>query len=256
MNATADGAGVPMRAMKDYRTSHMAPQRGRDYDARYNAGATSFYWEHFERPCLEQLFARLSKRHSQRYLDFACGTGRILELGVKYFAEAIGIDVSESMLAKAKIKVPQARLILCDVLQTPIDLGRFDVITLVRFLLNADERLRDGVLSWVRGAIHDGGTLAVNNHCNSTSMRGAIHLLRNGIRLGKPRKVLSDRAVRNLLSKHGFRVVEQLGFKIMPSFENRTVLPGVVLNRVERLIASLPSSQRFMENHIYLCQPA
>jgi ubiquinone/menaquinone biosynthesis C-methylase UbiE len=233
----------------------MAPQRGGEYDARYNAGATWFYWEHFERPGLEQLFARLSSSQAQRYLDFACGTGRIMSVAARHFKEAVGIDVSESMLAKARLKVPQARLILADVVQSGIDIGRFDVITLFRFLLNADEALRDGVLSWVRRTIGDGGILIANNHCNSKSMRGAVHVLRNGIHLGKPRKVLSDHAVRNLFAKHGFRVVEQLGFKILPSFENRTVLPGAVLNRFERLIARLPAAQRFMENHIYLCQP-
>jgi ubiquinone/menaquinone biosynthesis C-methylase UbiE len=244
-----------MRAVNDYRTSHLAPQRGRNYDARYDSGATSFYWEHFERPYLEQMFARLSGDRQPRYLDFACGTGRIIAVAAKYFAEAVGIDVSQSMLAKARTKVPNARFFLSDVVQAPIDIGRFDVITLFRFLLNADAPLRNGVLKWIRGAIHHQGTLIVNNHCNSTSVRGAIHLVRNGIQLGKPRKVLSDRAVRTLLSAHGFRVVEQVGFKMMPSFENRTVLPGAVLNRVERWVASLPTSQRFMENHIYLCHP-
>ncbi|MEX2137779.1 MAG: class I SAM-dependent methyltransferase [Pirellulales bacterium] len=245
-----------MRATKDYRQSHAAPERGRDYDARYNTGATAFYWEHFERPCLEKIFTRLRDDGQQRYLDFACGTGRIIGLGASYFVETVGVDVSESMLAKARSKVPQARFILADVVRAPLDLGRFDVITLFRFLLNADAKLRDYVLDWLRQAIRDSGTLIVNNHCNSNSVRGSIHLLRNGIRLGKPRKVLSDRAVRDLLSKHGFRVVEQHGFKMMPSFENRTVLPGAVLNRFERLIASLPTSHRFMENHIYLCRPA
>ena len=80
--------------MASYRDSHLGDHRGAVYDRRYAVGAERFYWEHFERPCLEALFERLSRSFPGSYLDFATGTGRILQVACRYFPRVVGIDIS------------------------------------------------------------------------------------------------------------------------------------------------------------------
>src|SRR5438094_7124554 len=118
----------------DYRDSHTGSDCAADYEAHYTRGRGYFYWQYFEKPYLKKLFARLGKEFPGRYLDFACGTGRILQLGAPYFAESFGIDVSETMLAVARRSAPTTRLIRADVTTGPPDVGPFTVISLFRFL--------------------------------------------------------------------------------------------------------------------------
>src|SRR4026208_757151 len=111
--------------MSDYRSSHLDAKCPAAFDGHYVTWHGHLYWNHFERPYLEQLFARLGREHPGRYLDFACGTGRIMELASPHFAETVGIDVSEAMLAEARRRLPTARLIQVDVMTDPPGLGRF-----------------------------------------------------------------------------------------------------------------------------------
>jgi len=139
----------------DYRESHIRTGRGARYDAYYRPGtALAFYWEHFERPFLEEKVAEaVAGPGSRRYLDFACGTGRILQVGAAWIPDATGIDVSEEMLNVARQKVPRARIIRADVLrESVLDVGTFDVVTLFRFLVRAG-LLREPILVWLRSVI-------------------------------------------------------------------------------------------------------
>ena len=70
----------------------------------------AIYW--LEREILLQLFRRL--RHSDpetRYLDFACGTGRILSVFRGAIRTMVGVDTSAGQLAEARVRVPEAELI-------------------------------------------------------------------------------------------------------------------------------------------------
>ena len=65
-----------------------------------------------EREILLHLFRRL--RHSDpetRYLDFACGTGRILSVFRGAIRAMVGVDTSAGQLAEARVRIPEAELI-------------------------------------------------------------------------------------------------------------------------------------------------
>jgi len=241
----------------DYRHSHVNEGRGSTYDGLYRpGGALAFYWQHFEQPYLDRVFGRLRRRHPRgRYLDFACGTGRILQLGASHFDDAVGIDVSDAMLVKARHKVPHARILNADVLSSPVDVGTFDVITTFRFLLRAG-RLRRPVLRWLRSVINDGGTLIVNNHRNAYSLRGLAYRMSTAIRPnGFEDDLLTERQMESLLDEAGFEVAERFSFGAVPSYRGRMLLPRSLVLPVERAASRVPLLGNVTKNRIYVCHP-
>ena len=248
-----EGESLPF----DYRKSHVSKDKGARYDALYAPGsALAFYCDHFERPYIEAQFARVQKeRGGGRYLDFACGTGRILAVGAAYFDDTVGIDVSEAMTTIARTKTPRAQIVEADVLTQPVDVGTFDVVTLFRFLLRAGV-LRDDILDWLRGVIRDDGILIVNNHRNAHSVRGMTYRIGHTIRPdGFENELLTDREVAALLRRHGFDVVEAYGFGTVPSFRGRLLLPRWLLLALERRLSRSRRLMRFAKNRIYVCRP-
>jgi len=240
--------------VNDYRSSHLATECPTQFEGHYIHGHGHLYWKHFERPYLEKLFARLGREYPGRYLDFACGTGRILELAWPHFIETVGIDVSEAMLAEGRRRVPAARLIQVDVMTDPPDVGTFQVISLFRFILSAEDHLREGVLRWLRTAIAPGGVLVVNNHLNGWSITGLRHRLRNVIH-GRPGGPPTERHMETLLRRCGFEIVEAYGFGVIPPWRDTRRFPSAPLLRLERLLGASQTLQKYAKDRIYLCRP-
>lgn len=70
-----------------------------------------------------------------RLLDVACGTGAsFLPMLARRYA-VTGCDISSAMLARARLKAPDAKLHLADMRQLPI-LGEFDLVTCLDDALN------------------------------------------------------------------------------------------------------------------------
>ena len=120
---------------------------------------------------------RLHQRGIPRYLDFACGTGRITSLVSPFAGESIGVDVSESMLQAARLKCPAVRFIKADVTQERVDLGLFDLITAFRFFGNA--AILTSPSPGSRGCSPD-GSLIINNHRNPRSLSALLHRTTGG----------------------------------------------------------------------------
>ncbi|HEY3306287.1 MAG TPA: class I SAM-dependent methyltransferase [Candidatus Binatia bacterium] len=242
-------------AARSYRDSHTSKACAADYEAHYARGRGYLYWQHFEKPYLEKLFARLGKEIPGRYLDFACGTGRVLQLATPFFSESVGIDVSEGMLAVAQRNAPTARLIRADPTVAPPEVGTFAVISLFRFLLNAEDPLRKSVLSWLRSVIAPEGVLVVNNHLNRYSISGAFCRLRNLARRGHGDPVLSDVQVESLLRDCGFRIFERYGFGLIPPSRHHGVFPGTFLLFLEKRLQRIEAARKYTQDRIYLCRP-
>jgi SAM-dependent methyltransferase len=240
--------------VNDYRTSHLDPDCPRRFDGHYVYGHGKLYWEHFERPYLEGLFARLGRQAPGRYLDFACGTGRIMQLAAPHFAETVGIDVSQPMLDEARRRVPAARLICADVLEQPVSVGTFRVVSLFRFFLAAQHDLRAGVLRWLRDVIEEDGVLVLNNHLNRHSLTGLRHRVSNRLH-GRPGAPPAERDVRALVGGCGFEIVDAYGFGVIPPWIDGRRLPSGLLLAVERRLGSSRTLQRVAKDRIYVCRP-
>src|ERR1043166_6151160 len=98
--------------MIDYRERHR--QRGDDYDAMITARPFDSYMDQWEQRHVREILTKVFPGKIPRYLDFACGTGRLTAVIAPWAAEVVGVDISESMLKKAEARVPSARFVRGD----------------------------------------------------------------------------------------------------------------------------------------------
>ena len=118
----------------DYRRSHL--EKGAEYDAALLADAFDSYMAEREKELLGRFIPALFPSGVDRYLDFACGTGRITELVASHAKCVVGVDVSESMIVTARQRCPAAEFVIADITREEHSLGRFDLVTAFRFMGN------------------------------------------------------------------------------------------------------------------------
>lgn len=187
----------------DYRQSHQ--RSGGTYDATIAASPFDAYMAHFEREYLTDIVPSLFPRAKPRYLDFACGTGRITETVAPLTAEAIGVDISASMLAEARSKCLTVVFHEADLTQSDVGLGLFDLVTTFRFVGNAQQDLRISVLKVLNRHLRPGGYLILNNHRNPLSIAVLLGWISGGDLHGMD---LNYFKLKRLLRDCGFEIVD------------------------------------------------
>ncbi|USQ79823.1 class I SAM-dependent methyltransferase [Ornithinimicrobium faecis] len=65
-------------------------------------------------PLTQALVERVAWARGDRVLDVGCGTGTLLELGVRDGVEMVGVDVSAAMVEAARRRVPEATVLEAD----------------------------------------------------------------------------------------------------------------------------------------------
>jgi SAM-dependent methyltransferase len=219
---------------------------------------------------LLDLFRRLNGSDpSTRYLDFACGTGRILAVFRDRIRTMVGIDTSAGQLAAAARKAPDAQLVHGNLVAEPELLGdrQFDLITAFRLLLNLEPGNRVPILRALRGRLAPGGHLIVDNHMNRWSALGVMALLAHRV-LRMPRKphvppgrrgiinTMSEREVRRALGDAGLEVVEVRRLFLVPGHGRARLLPTRPLVALEAALGRVPVLNRLSKNQIYVCRAA
>lgn len=193
---------TPQKSDDDYRASHL--QRGATYDATLAASPFDLYMAEFEQAYLQEIIPRLFPNAPPRYLDFACGTGRITQTVSPLAAETVGVDVSSSMLAEARNKCPAVRFVEVDVTSSAIDLGKFDLLTSFRFFGNAQQELRVAVLRALHDLLRTSGYLIINSHRNPHSIAALLDTVTGG---GDHGMDLHYFKLKSLLRNSGFEIV-------------------------------------------------
>jgi SAM-dependent methyltransferase len=184
----------------DYRHSHI--QKGGEYDDALDANPWDAYMHRVEASFLSETVPRLFS-DEPRYLDFACGTGRITSVVAPMAAQVTGVDVSESMLAEARKKIPGGAFVFADLTRESPDLGLFDLVTSFRFFGNAQPELRMAAVAALNRHQPTGGYLIVNNHRNPISLANLSGRLR-----GSTVEVdLTHGLLRRLLNSGGYEIV-------------------------------------------------
>lgn len=237
---------------QDYRTTHIGPESwAKDYDAKLFAPGSfdAAIWEREQR-----LLDRIVQEHvprRQSYLDFACGTGRVLSHVERSFATSVGLDISATMLGVARERVRAARLVEGDATRDPGVLAgrRFDFISAFRFFLNAQPSLRDGVMAFLAAALRDDDSrLLFNVHGNRFSTRAVV-----AAKAKLAREQFSSMSVREsveLAARHGLEVVEWYGIGSYDKALLRVLPPGAW--RWAETHAALP--RRFAVYLYFLCR--
>jgi SAM-dependent methyltransferase len=200
MNEEPKASGA---ASVDYRRSHAA--KGADYDSTLAASPFDAYMTACETHWLARFVERAYPHGVGRYLDFACGTGRITSIVAPRARESVGVDVSASMLEVARAKCAGARFVQADITVSPqFEPDSFDLVTAFRFLGNAQQELRTAALRAIARVLRPGGHLIVNSHRNPMSIAALLHAASGGTH-GMD---LHYFKLRRLLRAHGFDVVD------------------------------------------------
>ena len=187
---------------QDYRAIHL--HKGDRYDASLAEWPFDAYMASWERKHLSGILGRFFPNGPKRYLDFACGTGRITELIAPLARHSTGVDISPTMIEEARRKCPQTDFHLVDLTQEDSDLGEFDLITSFRFFGNAQDELRDGALKAITKRLTHGGHLVINSHRNPRALFALLDRF-TGVSAGSMDLCLPK--LRGLLERHGLSIV-------------------------------------------------
>lgn len=185
----------------DYRASHL--HRGSDYDQSLASDPLDAYMDREEQRLLPPILRSLFPGRAARGLDFACGTGRVTSILESAVGQCYGLDISESMLSRARDRCPRTHFILSDGTESGPEVLRVepvDVVTAFRFFGNADEHLRVASLDTIRELLIPGGYLVLNNHRNPYGLGNLVARLKGGAIVPS----ISHRHLRRLLHHAGF----------------------------------------------------
>jgi demethylmenaquinone methyltransferase / 2-methoxy-6-polyprenyl-1,4-benzoquinol methylase len=116
-----------------------------------------------------RLTARSVVRSGERVLDACCGTGDLAVACAREGGIVTGVDFSERMLDRARVKAPELEWVRGDLLALQFDDGSFDAVT-VGFGIRNVEDLEQG-LRELRRLVRPGGRVGI---LEITRPRGAL----------------------------------------------------------------------------------
>jgi len=233
---------------ESYRTSHLCKNKGKKYDYIYfhEDSYDSRVWK-LEKEIIEEISKKLFPNKIRYYLDFACGTGRILEVFKKKAKNSYGIDVSEEMLKEARKKYKKTEFINYDLTKNKnIFTQKFDLITTFRFFLNAEKSLRNKALNIFYKLLQDNGFLICNTHGNTHRVK---FLRKKNSKIN----VLSYIEMKNLLEKHKFRIIKLYGLSFIPYFI-AIYLPRFIWYIIEKILSKIRIINIYGTHLIFVCK--
>lgn len=234
----------------DYRESHKG--RGADYEVTFaDIPHRKMIWR-LETRFLTDVLRNHFPKGDVNYLDFACGTGRLLAFMEPLVRSATGIDVAQSMLDVCKSKIRSARIVCGDLTDGYTLSGApFDLVTAFRFFPNAEPSLRAQVFSALSKATAPNGLLVFNNHMNRSS--SAFRLLRL---FGKPYgfEGVSDSELLAAASRAGFELEQTYHCGALPVIDEINVLPEWLLYATESLVSRISLLRELSSDVVFVCR--
>ena len=245
---------------ESYRDRFLCDQDATNYDHREYAknSVGDLVWQ-LEKRFLSDMVSRLRRKLDRiDYLDFACGTGRIISFMEDKVDSATGIDVSEAMLSRSSRKVRAATLLNRDINAEGVEIeAQYDLITAFRFLLNAEPDLRKQAMQQLAKRLKGPESrLVVNTHGNPWSYRLLFipyHWLRAILGNRKLTGYMTNRKAMSGIEDAGLEVerVMAMGF-ISGRFLK--FLPWSLSLWLELNLAKVPALKPFGVNHIFVCR--
>jgi ubiquinone/menaquinone biosynthesis C-methylase UbiE len=241
----------------DYRESHKAPEKGMSYQKGFNdMKYRKYIWSWEKKILIEIMNKYFSNTKKIKYLDFACGTGRIINFLEINMVESIGVDISESMLNLALENVKKSKLIKVDITKENIFQDNyFDLITAFRFFLNAQKELREESLYVISKILKQDGYFVFNIHLNKTSIYFRIaHLYRKIKGLDPEINSLSINEVTQMIEKTGLQIISTYHYALIPIFNEDTKIPIWLINSFEKITNKIPYFKYFSSYLIFVCK--
>lgn len=228
---------------KTYKNSHKLKNYGKKYDKVYRRDTYSARVWILEKEILGKIINKYFKTKINNYLDFACGTGRIIGFINKNAINAYGIDISGEMLKEARIKFKKINFILLDIIKNLNKFKqKFNLITSFRFFLNAEDSLKKKILKAISQLIDDNGIFVFNIHGNKNSIRHFAVFFRKLLFKTKVNET-SYAEMEKLLNENNLRISEIYGLNFLP-FIFIKFLPKKLWLTIEKSIYKL----KFLNN--------
>lgn len=212
------GAGRTREIGSGYAALHFVEGVAEEYDAVYAPASYDTAMWKLQRPFVRNTLERVrSRSHRLKYLDFACGTGRIIAAVEDIATEAVGVDISPLMLAHAARRVARSSLRCGDILlDATLADHDYDVITAFRFFLNTEAEMRQPVMrDLARRLRGPGSRLIFNVHGDGRSVLFLTDRYRR-LRGWPPVRTLSHRWVRDLVASAGLEIETRQGYGLLP----------------------------------------
>ena len=237
--------------LDDYRYSHMAKGKGQNYDNSFRKYSyRNILWS-LEKKILENILRDNFSNKKVNYLDFACGTGRVISHLCDKVGNATGVDISNEMLKVARINVKNAVLIEADITNKDV-LGetKFDLITAFRFFPNAQSELREEAIKLLAKHLKNDGVLVLNNHRNASSLYFRVLSLLNKSNEGEG---MTEEDIHKLLDSACLKIKKKYGIGILPIVDNYSKVPKFIVLYFEKIFMNLGLFKKLCQNNIYVC---
>lgn len=245
---------------RSYKEQFTAPSSARNYEQLYSPEtADDLLWQ-IEQEHLNKIIGQLRTKLTRiDYLDFACGTGRIISFVEPQVDSATGIEISPEMIKIAQQNVKDASLQCRDITSDGAEIeNKYDLITTYRFILNAEPALRVAGFKAMAARLKDQSSrLVFSNHGNPWSYKALmwpIHFARQTL-FGKKREgnYLTKRQTRAVLDAAGLEIINVTGVGfISPKIVKR--LPFSWCQKIEAALAGRPLLQSLGVNQLYVCK--
>lgn len=245
--------------MTAYKDLFTRADQARDYDRKeYGEKSGARLYSQFEISFLKGYLEALPETQRQRYLDFACGTGRIISALEDLFAESTGLDLSQAMLDTARSKIRKASLLCGDFESGSFNQwnDHFHCITAFRFLPNVEETIGRRALFWWKKILHPQGLLIVNTHLNPWSYKILLwpwHALKSLLSRKPMPRYYPVSLMKRELESAGFEVIHVYGAGCL-SGKGVRWLPIRWSEKIESLFAGSSLAAHFGSNIILVCR--
>jgi len=245
--------------MDTYKHQFLAIQDAARYDENeYREGSYAHLLWELEKSVLRSLVEDLRRAQDQiQYLDFATGTGRIAAFLENLVDSATAIDLSDSMIARARQRLRLTNVICGDITaDTGVAKGNYNLITAFRFFLNAEPALRLAAMRALAARLRDESSLLVfNNHGNLWSPKILLwpyYRVRSAHKSWQTQgNYLRHSQIMQLLESTGLRVVRVIGLGLLGGkIAGRMSFDRSL--RLERWFSSNPFCSNFGQDQIYV----
>lgn len=227
-----------------------------DHEVYRPDGYDAFIWS-LQQPLILRTVRQFRRTHRRlNYLDFACGTGRIIAAVETQTTSSIGIDTSPQMVERAQSKVSRSSIVCGDILADPqIVAHDFDVITAFRFFLNTEDEMRAQMMPALAQRLAGNDALLVFNiHGNSGSVLGITSRYRR-LRGWGALRLMSYGQAKRLANAAGLEIVAWYGFGLFPMRCYRSRLAPVA-RRLDRWAVRFGMLRRVSHDLVFICRPA
>ena len=237
-----------------YRQSHL--EKGSSYQAKFLENPRRRLTWKIEQRILDTIFDRYTTQrqvdYQVDYLDFACGTGRILKHLEGRVASSTGVDLSPSMLKVASARTSHSQLYQVDITRDPtLSNANYDLITAFRFFPNAEQQLREDAIKQLASLLREDGLLVFNNHRSTGFIRNRI--ARRITRGKRGNHGMSSREVLKLIEWAGLEILATYHTEVVPELESQLFYPRWCVELAESICARLPLAN-LAHDVVYVCQ--